>query len=378
MNFAFSDEQEAFREEVRRFLAARSPMTEVRRAMEGADGFDPALWRAMAGELGLPGIAIGEAHGGQGFGPLELGIVQEEMGRALVCAPLFATACLAAPAIAHVGGEADHAAWLPAIASGERTATLAWLEPGRGWGLDEVALVARPDGGAFALEGRKRFVVDGHTAGLWLVVARAGDGSGRSKDGLGLFAIEAGAPGVKSEPIAPLDPTRRFADLELDGARAVAVGEPGAAQPGLERALAEAATQLALECLGGAQACLDMAVAYAKQRVQFARPIGSFQAIKHKCADMLLELECARAAAYWAAWACAEGDAELPRAASLAKALTSETYMLCAAQNIQIHGGIGVTHEADPNLYYKRARASEELLGPPSWHRARIADDLGI
>jgi alkylation response protein AidB-like acyl-CoA dehydrogenase len=270
-----------------------------------------------------------------------------------------------------VGGEADLAAWLPPIASGERTATLAWLEPGCGWGLDEVAMASRPDGDAFVLEGRKRFVVDGHGAGLWLVVARA-------RDGLGLFALEAGSPGVKTEPIAPLDPTRRLADLELDGARATAVGEPGAAQPGLERALCEAAAQLSLECLGGAQACLDMAVAYAKQRVQFARPIGSFQAIKHRCADMLLELECARAAAYWAAWACAEGDAELPRAASLAKALTSETYMQCAASNIQIHGGIGVTHEADPNLYYKRARASEELLGAPSWHRARIASDLGI
>ncbi|NNL67987.1 MAG: acyl-CoA dehydrogenase, partial [Myxococcales bacterium] len=129
---------------------------------------------------------------------------------------------------------------------------------------------------------------------------------------------------------------------------------------------------------GGAQACLDMAVAYAKQRVQFARPIGSFQAIKHKCAEMLLELEGARAAAYWAAWACAEGDAERARAASLAKALCSEAYMRCAAENIQIHGGIGVTHEADPNLFYKRARTSEELLGSPVFHRARIADELGV
>jgi len=371
MNFAFSDEQEAFRGQVRRFLAARSPMSEVRRVMEGTEGFDPALWRAMAEELGLPGLAIDEAHGGQGFGPLELGIVQEELGRALVCAPLFATSCLAAPAITHVGGEADHARWLPAIARGERTATLAWLEPDRGWGFDEVEMVARPDGDGFVLEGRKRFVVDGHGAGLLLVVARAGAG-------LTLLAVEAGAPGVKTEPIAPLDPTRRFADLELDGVRAAPIGEPGAAAPGLERALAEAAAQLALECLGGAQACLDMAVAYAKQRIQFARPIASFQAIKHKCADLLLELECARAAAYWVAWACAEGDAELPRAARLAKAMTSEAYLQCAAQNIQIHGGIGVTHEADPSLYYKRARASVELLGTPSWHRARIADDLGF
>jgi alkylation response protein AidB-like acyl-CoA dehydrogenase len=178
--------------------------------------------------------------------------------------------------------------------------------------------------------------------------------------------------------VAGLDPTRRLADLELDGARARAVGRPGAAGPGLERAFALAAAQLALECLGGAQACLDMAVAYAKQRIQFARPIGSFQAIQHKCADMLLELECARAAAYWAAWACTEVDAELPRAVGLAKATCAETYLLCAAENVQIHGGIGVTHEADPQLHYKRARSNAELLGDPVWHRARVAESLGI
>jgi alkylation response protein AidB-like acyl-CoA dehydrogenase len=371
MNFAFSEEQEAFREEIRRFLAARSPMAEVRRQLDGAAGFDPAFWQTLSEELGLPGIALPEAHGGQGFGPLELGIVQEEMGRVLVCAPFFSTACLAAPAIVHVGDAGDHAAWLPGIASGATTATLAWVEPGAGFGLSEVAMQAQADGDAFLLAGRKRFVLDGHTAGLILVVAREPEGAG-----LGLFALEAGAPGTKTEPVPTLDPTRRQAELELEGARARRIG--GEATRGLVRALDEAATQLALESLGGAQACLDMAVAYAKQRVQFARPIGSFQAIKHKCADMLLELEGARVAAYWAAWACAENDAELPRASSLAKALCSEAYILCAAENIQIHGGIGVTHEADPNLFYKRARTSLSLLGDPTSHRARIADELGI
>lgn len=371
MNFDFSEEQDAFRAEIRRFLAERSPLAEVRRQLDTPAGFDAALWAALSTELGLPGIALDEAHGGQGFGPLELGIVQEEMGRALVCAPFFSTACLAAPAIVHVGGAEDHAALLPAIASGDTTATLAWVEPDAGWDLSEVAMTARAEGDGFVLEGRKRFVLDGHSAGLWLVVAREPGG-----EELGLFALESGAPGSKAEPLVTLDPTRRQADLEFDGARARRVG--GDATPGLEAALAEAATQLALECLGGAQACLDMAVAYAKERVQFARPIGSFQAIKHKCAEMLLELEGARAAAYWAAWASAERDDDLARATSLAKALCSEAYMLCAAENIQIHGGIGVTHEADPNLYYKRARSSEELLGSPTFHRARIADELGL
>jgi len=376
MNFAFSDEQEAFRREIRRFVAERSPMAEVRRALERPEAFDRKLWRALAEELGLPGIGIAEAQGGQGFGPLEIGIVQEELGRGLVCAPFFSTACLAVPAIVHVGDDADHRAWLPEIASGERTATLAWLEPGSGWDLGEVAMVAHRDADRFVLSGRKCLVVDGAAAGLLLVVARD-EGTG-GRDGLGLYALGADAPGLEAEPIVPLDPTRAHADLVLDGARAVPVGSPGGASPGLERTLAEAATLLALESLGGAEACLDMAVAYAGQRIQFARPIASFQAIKHKCADMLLELEGARVAAYWAAWASAENDPVLARAASLAKALCCDAFRLCAAGNVQIHGGLGVTHEADPSLYYKRARASEELLGSPIWHRGRIADDLGI
>ncbi len=368
MNFAFGEEQEAFRAEIRRFLAERSPLSEVREASARAEGWAPALWKAMSEELGLPGIAIAEAHGGQGFGPLELGIVQEELGRTLACTPFFATACLATPALVHVGDAADHAAWLPDVASGRRTATLAWVE-GSSWDVSDVTMTARADGDVFMLDGAKRFVVDGHTADLLLVVARA-------PDGLALFALEAGAPGTKASAQPTLDPTRRLADLELDGARAVRVG--GDAAAGLARALDEAAAQLALECLGGAEACLEMAVAYAKERMQFGRPIGAFQAIKHRCADMLLALEGARTAAYWAAWACAEGDAELPQAASLAKSLCSEAYQQCAASNIQIHGGIGVTDEAAPHHYYKRARSSLELLGDATWHRARIADELGF
>jgi alkylation response protein AidB-like acyl-CoA dehydrogenase len=368
MDFAFSDEQEAFRETLRRFLAERSPLAETRRHLEGAAGYDPGLWRALAGELGLPGIAVAEAHGGQGFGALELGIVMEELGRVLAAVPCLATAGLAVPALQHAGGPADHAAWLPALAAGEATATLAWVEPGAGWALDDVAMKARRDGGDHVLEGRKRFVLHGHAADLLLVVAR--DESG----GLSLFAAEAGAAGLEARPVETLDPTRRQADLALDGVRARRVGEPGAAGPGLARALDEAAAFLSLESVGGAQACLDMAVAYAKERVQFGRPIGSFQAVKHKCAEMLLELECARPAAYWAAWAAAESPAELPLAASLAKACCTETFLACAAENIQIHGGIGVTWEADPHLYYVRAKTGEELLGDPAFHRARVAD----
>ncbi len=373
MNFAFSEEQDAFRETFQRFLAERAPLAETRKFLDDPDGFDPALWRALAEELGVPGMAVAEAHDGQGFGPLELGIVLEEAGRALVSAPIFSTACLAVPAIQEVGGEADHAAWLPALARGETTASLAWVEAGAGWSPAEIALRSRAEGDGFVLEGRKRFVLDGQTAGLLLVVAREERG-----EGLSLLALESGAPGVKVEPLATIDPTRRQADLELDGARARLVGTAGEAGPGLDRALQQAAVYLALESLGGAQACLDMAVAYARERVQFARPIGSFQAIKHKAADMLLELECARAAAYWAAWAAADSPADLAEAASLAKATCSETYLLCAAENIQIHGGIGVTHEADPHLYYKRAKTNEELLGDPTYHRTLVAHQLGV
>jgi alkylation response protein AidB-like acyl-CoA dehydrogenase len=376
VNFAFSDEQEEFRETLRRFLAAHAPMAEVRRAIETPEGFDAALWKRMAQELGLPGIHLPEAYGGQGFSFLELGIVQEELGRALVPTPYFSTVCLAANAILNAGSEAQRRSLLPAIASGERTSSLAWLERAGGWDLSSVSLVCRPDGGSFVLDGVKTLVPDGGGAELLLVVARLPGTQG--EEGITLLQVERSAPGVKLDVPPSLDPTRRQAHLELAGARAEALGSVGAAGNALEKTLSQATVGLAFEMLGGAGRCLEMAVAYAKSRVQFGRPIGAFQAIKHKCAEVLLELELARSAVYYAGWVAAEERADLPLAASLAKTAGAEAYLRAAAENIQIHGGVGFTWEYDPQLYYKRAKASEIMFGDSIHHRARLAAGLGL
>ena len=376
MDFAFSDEQERFRETLRRFFAEPAPMSEVRRTMETPEGFDDALWQRMARELGLQGVHLPEAYGGQGFSFLELGIVQEELGRALVPTPYFSTVCLAANAILNAGSEADRCVLLPAIASGERTASLAWLESAGGWDLPSVSLECRRDGGSFVLDGVKTLVSDGGSAELLLVVGRLPGTQGA--DGITLLRVERGAPGVKLDVPPSLDPTRRQARLELAGARAEVVGRAGAAGGALLRTLSEATVCLAFEMMGGAARCLEMAVAYAKTRVQFARPIGAFQAVKHKCAEVLLELELARSAVYHAGWVAAEARADLPFAASLAKAAGTEAYLRAAAENIQIHGGVGFTWEYDPHLYYKRAKASEIMLGDPTFHRAHLVAGLDL
>ncbi len=374
MNFAFSEEQEELRSAVRRFLADKSPESEVRRLMATPEGYDHAVWRQMADQLGLQSLAIPESYGGAGFGFVELAVVLEEMGAALLCAPFFASAVLAASALGTCGDEEAMARWLPGIASGETIATVALVEDGGRWDLDapgSVTTKARTSGGGWVLDGHKSFVLDGVVAGLVLVVARA-------EGGLGLFAVEGDAEGLSRASLPTMDQTRKQARLELSGTPAVAVGRPGEAVPGLSRTLDLAAVGLAAEQVGGAQRCLDRAVAYAKERIQFGRPIGSFQAIKHKCADMLLEVESSRSAAYYAAWSAAEGSDELPVVAAMAKAYCSEAYFHAAAENIQIHGGIGFTWEHDAHLYFKRAKSSELLFGDPAYHRELLAQRIGI
>ena len=374
MNFAFSEEQEELRGAVRRFLADKSPEAEVRRLMATEEGYDPAVWRQMADQLGLQGLAVPERHGGAGFGFVELAVVLEEMGAALLCAPFLSSVVLAANALVTSGDEAAMDRWLPGIASGETVAALAVTEDGGRWDLEAAGAVtttARRTGDGWVLDGHKSFVLDGHVAGLLLVVAR-------SDDGLGLFAVEGDAPGLARRVLPTMDQTRKQARLELAGVPAAAVGEPGGAGPGLARTLDLAAVALAAEQVGGAQRCLDRAVAYAKERIQFGRPIGSFQAIKHKCADLLLEVESARSAAYYGAWAAAEDSDELPVVASLAKAYCSEAYFHAAAENIQIHGGIGFTWEHDAHLYFKRAKSSELLFGDPAYHRELLAQRIGL
>jgi alkylation response protein AidB-like acyl-CoA dehydrogenase len=371
MNFAFSEEQEELRSSVRRFLEDKSPMTEVRRLMETTEGYDPAVWKQMGEQLGLQAIAIPEEYGGVGFGYVELTVIFEEMGGALLCAPYFSTVALATNALLSSGDESAKKDLLPGIAAGETIATLALTEDTGRWDLDGITLAATGKGGEWKLDGHKMFVIDGHTADLILVAARTGKG-------VSLFAVESGAAGLTRTPLATMDQTRKQARIEFSGTPARLVGEEGGAGPALSRTLDLAAVALAAEQVGGAQRCLDMAVDYAKTRIQFGRPIGSFQAIKHKCADMLLEVESAKSAAYYAGWAAAEDSEELPVVASLAKSYCSEAYFHAAAENIQIHGGIGFTWEHDAHLYFKRAKSSELLLGDPSYHRELLAQRIGI
>jgi len=375
MNFAFSEEQEEFRDMLRRFLSEKSPTAEVFRLMETAEGYDPAVWKQMAEELGLQGIHIPESCGGQGFGFLELCIALEEMGRVLLCAPFFSTVCLAANAILNAGSDGDKEALLPGIASGETIATLAVLEKDGTWDANGVRMEFRRDGGDYVLEGSKALVTDGALANLVLVAARRPGTAG--DEGITLFAVRTGAAGLRVTPVDPLDATRKLANLDFAGVKAALIGEEGASGPALRKTLDQASVCLAAESAGGAQRCLDSSVAYAKERVQFARPIGSFQAIKHKCSEVLLEVESARVTAYYAAWAAAN-DEDLPLAASMAKSCCDDAYERAAAENIQIHGGIGFTWEADPHLYFKRAKAAGTLLGDAFYHRARIAAEKGF
>src|SRR5581483_12020514 len=376
IRFAFSDEQEQFRSALRRFLKDRSPTTEIRRLMATAEGYDPAVWRQMSQDLALPGIHVPQPYGGAGFGMVELCIVTEEMGRALLCAPYFSTAVLATNAILNAGTEAQKLSLLPDLASGARLAALAVTEPNGRWDPHAIELVATPVAEGFLLEGAKSYVVDGHMADLLVVAGRIPGTTGG--EGLALFTVRADAGGVDRRLLASMDATRKIARIDFHDAPAQLLGDVNDGAKALVRTLDQAAIALANEMVGGGQILLDSAVKYAKLRVQFGRPIGSFQAIKHKCADMLLEMELAKSAAYYAAQAAAVDDPEWPALACLAKAAASEMYLHLAAECIQIHGGIGFTWDHDTHLWFKRAKSSEVLLGQPYYHRELLLRRWGV
>ena len=371
MNFAFSEEQEELRRIVRQFLETKSPETAVREQMETGDGYDAAVWSQMADQLGLQGLIIPEEFGGSGYSYIELIVVLEEMGRSLLCAPYFSSVVLAANTLIHSGDDAAKKDLLPGIASGETIATLAITEPNGKWDESGIEATATNDGGTWKLNGTKSYVIDGHTADVIIVAAR-------TSAGISLFSVAGDAAGLTRTPLATMDQTRKQAKLELAGVEGTLVGTDGAGWDTLSTVLDLAAVGLAAEQVGGAQMCLDTAVQYAKDRVQFGRPIGSFQAIKHKCADMLLEVESAKSAAYYAGWCASELNDELPAVASLAKAYCSDAYFHASAENIQIHGGIGFTWEHPAHLYFKRAKSSELLFGDPTYHRELLAQRIGI
>ena len=371
MNFAFTEEQEELRNTIRAFLEAKSSEEAVREQMETEDGYDAAVWSQMAEQMGLQGLHIPEEYGGSGFSYVELGIVLEEMGRALLCAPFFSSVVLAANTLILSGDDDAKKAYLPGIASGETIATVAFTEPNGKWDESGIATEATPSGDGYTISGTKSFVIDGHSANLVIVAAKTAAGTS-------LFAVDGDASGLTRTSLSTMDQTRKQAKLDFDKTPATLIGEDGKGWDVLEGVLDLAAVSLAAEQVGGAQCVLEMAVEYAKVRVQFGRPIGSFQAIKHKCADMLLEVESAKSAAYYGMWCAAEMNDELPSTASLAKAYCSEAYFHAAAENIQIHGGIGFTWEHPAHLYFKRAKSSELLFGDPTYHREQLAQRIGI
>jgi len=371
MEISFTQEHEELRQMVRRFFEKDSTEAIVRKLMETESGYDARSWERMASELSLLGIGIPEQHGGAGLGPVEMGIVCEEMGRVLYCGPYLASVVLAAAMVREAAVDAEKSKLLSGIASGKTIATLAIAEESGKWNPESIAMRATRDGAGYRLDGVKDFVLDGHTANVILVVARDGET-------LALFRVDGNAKGLERAQLPALDLTRKLAKLTFNGTPATRISDKDIA-PQLRRVLTLGAAMLAAEQAGGAQRCLELSTEYAKTRLQFGRPIGSFQAIKHKCADMLVDTELARSAAYHAAFELAgEDEAEAAEAAQIAKSFCSEAYYKAAAENIQIHGGMGFTWEHPAHLYFKRARASSVIFGDPSEHRQRLAASLAL
>lgn len=371
MRFALSDEQLQLRDSVRRLLSDKASTHRLREVTQTPPGYDTDVWAQLTEQLGVHAITIPEQYGGAGFGQLELAVVLEEMGRALLPTPCFGTVVLAANALLNSGDREAMRDLLAPIATGGCLAALAWTEGAGDWGPGASTTRAKRSGIDWALSGHKTHVLDGHLADVVIVVAA-------TDAGLSLFAVNGDDGGLTSRRMPSMDQTRPLSQLDFDNCRARLIGGDGEADRGLARTLDLAATALAAEQVGGARRCLEMAVDYAKSRNQFGQPIGSFQAIKHKCANMLLEIESAWAAAYYAAWVADTGSAEFPAAASIAKSYCSMAYTHAASENVQIHGGIGFTWEHDAHLYLKRAKSSELLLGDPAYHRAQLADRIGL
>jgi alkylation response protein AidB-like acyl-CoA dehydrogenase len=368
MDFGLSEDQETLQKYARDFLEKECPSSFVRKMMDDDTAFDQSFYNHIA-ELGWMGIAIPEEYGGQGMTYVDLAVLMEEMGRALVPGPYFASVCLGAVAVLEAGTDAQRKAILPGIASGEKRATVAYTEASGRVDAAGIQMSAKGDG---TLSGQKLFVPDAHLADTIVVAARTSD-TDHPEDGVSLFVVDASSPGVSVSQLKTMDMTRRWCEVTFDGAKGELMGKADGGWAALERALQKSTAMLCAESVGGAQKVLDMSVEYAKVRVQFGRPIGSFQAVKHKCADMLVDVEMARSATYYASWAASENDPELPLAASVAKAYCGDAYTRVAANGIQVHGGIGFTWEHDMHLYFKRAKANEMLLGDPTYHREIVA-----
>lgn len=367
MQFVFTEEQALIQETARNFFGEYVTSAKVREVMESEAGYDSRLWNSVMAEMGFGGIAFPADCGGAGLGHVELAIILTEMGRTLCPSPFLSSIAMAAPAILQAGSAEQKSRWLPGIASGETIATFGWLEDG--------GAVLSENGGEYRLSGKTRYVPFGHVADVFVVAAR---GAG---EGLTLLAIPAQTAGVQVEKHITIDLTRPLSTLHFDNVAVtpdMLLGAPGTADAAYARTLDLARIALAAEQAGGAEAVLDLTVTYSKDRVQFGRPIGSFQAIKHRLADMMIQVETAKTAVFYAACVADENGADLPEAAAIAKAYCSDAFTDCTGNTIQLHGGIGFTWEHDAHLYFKRARGSATLLGDANAQRETLARILKL
>ena len=353
MQFGLSESQQILKETARKFFAGECPTATVRKLMEAETAFDAALWSKLS-EQGFTGVTVPEEYGGMGLGAVELILLMEEAGYALLPGPLFSTVALAAPVIDALGTAAQKRKYLTPIAAGQARSTVAVVEPGGSWDPAEIRLSAAGD----RLTGAKLFVPDAAAASFLVVAAQNGT-----------FLVEGNAPGLRIEPMKGMDLTRKIYSVDFKNTPAEKLGGAGE----LARALDTATAALAAEMTGGMQRVLETTVAYAKTRKQFGKPIGIFQAVQHLCADMYLETESSRSAAYYAAWALQENAPDAAKAVSVAKMYASDAGRTVGNRGIQVHGGMGFTWENDLHLYYRRAKASETMLGDATFHRERIA-----
>ncbi len=374
MDVAFTEEQELLRDSARRFLESECDTRFVRARMAEPAAVTDEFWRKLA-EQGWLGIVYPEEESGSGLGLVDLVVLMEEMGRAVMPGPFLSTVLLGGAMIAEAGAPAQRRQWLPQIVDGSAKATLCWTEPNLRWDAAGITLRAHETGGGLRLSGTKMFVGDAHLADILVVAARTRDGS-TMEDGVSLFLVPKDTPGLTVSVLPTIDETRKLCEVRLDNVALPAGSLLGELHQGwgpLSRVIARATVALAAEMCGGAQQVLDMTVAYAKIRIAFGKPIGSYQGVKHQAADMLVALENAKSLTYYAAWVVDQGLDEAPLAMSMAKAAASDMYRKVAGTGIQLHGGIGMTWDHDLQLYFKRAKASEVAFGDATWHRERVA-----
>jgi alkylation response protein AidB-like acyl-CoA dehydrogenase len=374
MEFGFSEQQDMLRTSARQFLERECPPEVVRRVSDDPQGNGQDLWQKMA-ELGWMGLVLPETYGGSGLSFVDLTILMEEMGRVLLPAPFFSSVALGTVTLLEAGSEEQRQHMLPRLARGEAKVCVALLEADGRYDPRGIGLRASIRGNRATLNGTKLFVTDADVADYVICVARTRGGR-NPESGISLFMLDMTSPGITCTPLTSMDQSRR--PCEVSFARVSAsldamLGGRDTAWPMLQRALDKATVALCAEMVGGAEKALEMCVDYGKSRVQFGRQIGSFQAVKHKIADMKVWVENAKSVVHYAAWAVDRDAPDASRAASMAKAYCSEMYPRVTSDGVQVHGGIGFTWDHNMHLYLKRAKSSEVLLGNATWHRERTA-----